>query len=78
MQLLEIIDYGPNTFGARKQSGENSEIFRETFRWRRKNSPKTPLPAPHIAGAKKGEKKTNKKIGRFFAGKLFSEEVRCF
>jgi hypothetical protein len=32
MQLLEIIDYEPNTFGTDKKSGENSENIRETFR----------------------------------------------
>jgi hypothetical protein len=32
MQLLEIIDYGPNTFGTDEGSGGNSENIREIFR----------------------------------------------
>ena len=43
MQLLELIDYGPNTFGTHKQSGEDSENIDENVRWSRKKSPKTPL-----------------------------------
>jgi hypothetical protein len=40
---------GPNTFGADEKSGGDSETVGKMFRWRRKNSPKTPSPAPHIA-----------------------------
>ena len=43
MQLLELIDYGPNTFGTHEQSGEDSENIDENVRWSRKKSPKTPL-----------------------------------
>jgi hypothetical protein len=32
MQLLETIDYGPNTFGAYEKSGGNSENIDENFR----------------------------------------------
>jgi hypothetical protein len=32
MQLLEIIDYEPNTFGADKKGGGNSENIGEIFR----------------------------------------------
>ena len=32
MQLLELIDYGPNTFGTHKQSGEDSENINENVR----------------------------------------------
>jgi hypothetical protein len=32
MQLLEIIDYGPNTFGTDKESGGNSANIGENFR----------------------------------------------
>jgi hypothetical protein len=32
MQPLEIIDYGPNTFGAHKESGGNSENIGEKIR----------------------------------------------
>jgi hypothetical protein len=32
MQLLELIDYGPNTFGTHEQSGEDSENINENFR----------------------------------------------
>jgi hypothetical protein len=32
MQLLEIIDYGPNIFEAHKESGGNSENVGEIFR----------------------------------------------
>jgi hypothetical protein len=43
MQLLELIDYGPNTFGTHKGGGGDSENIVENVRLRRKNSPKTPL-----------------------------------
>ena len=69
MQLLEIIDYGPNTFGTDKKSGGNSENIGEIFRWRRKKSPKTPLLAPHIARAKRAKKTKKKHQRRFFAEK---------
>jgi hypothetical protein len=79
MQLLEIIGYGPNTFGTHEESGGNSENIFETFRLKRQKSPKTPLPAPHIAGAKRAKKKNRKKHRPFFRRKeRFSEEVRCF
>jgi hypothetical protein len=32
MQLLEITDYEPNTFGAHKEGGGNSENIGETSR----------------------------------------------
>jgi hypothetical protein len=32
MQLLEIVDYGPNTYGAHLKRGGNSENIRKTFR----------------------------------------------
>jgi hypothetical protein len=32
MQLLEIITYGPNTFGTHKQNGGNSENIDENIR----------------------------------------------
>jgi hypothetical protein len=32
MQLLEIIAYGPNTFGTDEESGGNSENIGEIFR----------------------------------------------
>jgi hypothetical protein len=32
MQLLELIDYGPNTFGTHTQSGEDSENIDENVR----------------------------------------------
>jgi hypothetical protein len=32
MQLLELIDYGPNTFGTRKKIGEDSENIGENVR----------------------------------------------
>jgi hypothetical protein len=36
MQLLELIDYGPNAFGAHKESGGDSENNDENVRRRRK------------------------------------------
>jgi hypothetical protein len=30
MQLLELIDYGPNTFGTHKESGGDSEKLTKT------------------------------------------------
>jgi hypothetical protein len=60
------------------KSGENSGNIDKKIRRRRQKSPKTPLPAPHIARAKRAKKK-RKNIGRFFAEKkCFSEEVLCF
>ena len=77
MQLLEIIDYGPNTFGTDKKSGGNSENIGEIFRLRRKNW-QTPLPAPHIA-RKKGRKKHTKNISPVFSQKkLFFRESPVF
>jgi hypothetical protein len=32
MHLLELIDYGPNTFGTHKQSSEDSENIDENVR----------------------------------------------
>jgi len=32
MQLLELIDYGPNTFGTHEQSGDDSEIVVKNVR----------------------------------------------
>jgi hypothetical protein len=32
MQLLEIIDYGPNTFGTNEENGGNFENIGEIFR----------------------------------------------
>jgi hypothetical protein len=43
MQLLELVDYGPNTFGNHKEGGGDSENIVENVRLRRTNSPKTPL-----------------------------------
>jgi hypothetical protein len=61
-----------------KKSGGNPENIREDFRLRRKKSPKTPLPAPHIARAKRA-KKTKKTISAVFSQKKrFSEKVLCF
>jgi hypothetical protein len=42
MQLLERIDYGPNTFGTHKQSGEDSENIDEISVEDAKNRPKRP------------------------------------
>jgi hypothetical protein len=32
MQLLELIDYGPNTFGTHKEGGGDSENITESVR----------------------------------------------
>jgi len=72
MQLLEIIDYGPNTFGTDEKSGENSENIGEIF------TQNALTGSAHRPG-KKGEKNTKKTSAPFFRRKnRFSEKVLCF
>jgi hypothetical protein len=70
MQLLENIDYGPNTFGTNEESGGNFEHIGGFSVEDEKNQPQTPLPAPHIARAKRA-KKTKKHRPFFRRKKLF-------
>jgi hypothetical protein len=76
MPLVEIIDYGPYTFGTNEESGGNSESTGEILRLRRKNSPKAPLP-PHIARAKRAKRTKKKHQRRFFAEKNYFLRKSC-
>ena len=68
MQLLEIIDYGPNTFGADEESGGNSENIAKFSVEDAKIHPKRPYRLRTSPG-KKGRKKHKKNISPVFSQK---------
>jgi hypothetical protein len=78
MQLLEIIDYGPNTFGTDEESGGSSENIAKFSVEDAKFHPKRPYRLRTSPG-KKGRKKQKKTSAPFFRRKKrFSEKVLCF
>ena len=68
MQLLEIIDYGPNTFGTDEESGGNSENIAKFSVEDAKFHPKRPYRLRTSPG-KKGRKKHTQNISPVFSQK---------
>jgi hypothetical protein len=78
MQLLEIIDYGPNTFGTDEKSGGNSENIGEIFRLKTQKITQNALTGSAHRPGEKGEKnKKTKHQLRFFAEKTVFLRKSC-
>jgi hypothetical protein len=78
MQLLEIIGYGPNTFGADERSGGNSERHYRNFPLKTQKFTQNALTgSAHRPGQKGRKKQTKTPRPRFFAEKTVFLRKSC-